>query len=408
MAGRVRMGGLREKKTFHKNSMAEATARPPRVTVRKTRRTILDVPRADTTQVNAVAERGPWLAVATSSTGGAWSIRACHTASAFGGPQTAAATGPNQSNKPHLTRLASGTVGSPTWIDISSDGVLIAALRNGGLRLFMLVSALPPVFGCNFYELSCHSFPSVCYAKFIAPAADEASVVLSITDATTHTVALYKSPLSNHGSVQPLMKAPPLDITDVQASEPGKVVVLSRRHQCMYLLVMGDENMFCMRTMLLSQFDGLRPGVPHCTPTRVAIGDQLVAVGYCCTTPGHGGVNGLVEAFSLTTGDMVARRSMRGSHPTAMRTQGPRIVVGGASVRGGNEAANPLYIFGVHDAFNYSVANLTPGESWSSAKLRITGISWAYTQRLVVGSAREGSEVVWETVQASLSNAGST
>jgi hypothetical protein len=348
------------------------------------------------------------LAVATTSTGGGWSIRASCSGLDSVADETLAA-GRESSKKPDFTTLASGTVGSPTWLDISSDGVLVAATRNGGMRMFMLVYSMPPVLRCNFYELSCQNFPSVCYVKFIAPASDDASLILSITDTTTHTVALYKRPLSlsKYSGVQTLMKAQLFDITDVQASEPGKVVVLSRRNQCMYLLVMDEEKMFCMRTMPLSQFDGLRPGVPACTPTAVTVGDQLVAVGYCCTgSQSESGVTGLVEAFSLTTGEMVARRSMRGSHPVAMKANGPRVAVGAASVVGGN-MANPLYIFGTHDSCNYSVANLMPSESWSSAKLSLNATSWAYTQRLPVGgSARGGVEIGWETVQASLSNAG--
>lgn len=392
--------------------MSEAMTRPPRVTVHKTRRTILEVPRTETTQVSAVVERGPWLAAATTSTGGGWSIRISYLdLGRLSRLDEMLAPGmePNKSTKPEFITIASGVVGSPVCLDISSDGVLVAAMRNGGVRMFMLVCSMPPVLRCNFYELSCQSFPSVCYAKFIAPAADDASLILSTTDTTTHTVALYKRPLSvsKYSAVQTLMKAPLFDITEVQASEPGKVVVLSRRNQCMYLLIMDEQNMFCMRTLPLSQFDGVRPGVPPCTPTALTVGDQLVAVGYCCTTSQAGSeVHGLVEAFSLTTGEMVARRSMRGSHPVAMQTNGPRIVVGAVSVvRGTSE--NPLYIFGVHDVCNYSVATLPAGESWSSARLSLNATSWAYTQRLPSsGSARGGSEIVWETVQASLSNAG--
>ena len=377
--------------------MADAAARPTRVTVHKTHRTILEAAWPKTVQVDAVAERGRWMAVATSSTEGEWSIRVCDLA------PTRPCQIADAVAEPHtFSTLAVGTVGSPAWVDISSDGVLVAALRNGGVRLFVLALHAQLGVACAY---PCLNFQSAFYAKFIAPAADEASVIVATTDTTTHTVALYKSPLSSRSSVQPLLKAPLSDITDVQASEPGRVVVLSRKNHCMYLLTMNEERLFCMRTLPLSQFEGRRAGVPACTPTTVAVGDQLVVVGYCCAEPGPYGVCGLVEAFSLETGGMVARRSMRASHPAAMRTHGPRIVVGGASTGGCGAGADTLYIFGVHDACNHAVANLATGESWSSARLHITARSWAYTQRLVGASVRDGASVVWETVHASLSDA---
>lgn len=389
--------------------MSESVARPPQVTVRKTRLTILEVARPKATQVEAVVERNSWIAVATFSAGGEWSIRAsylnCTTSTNEPSPDKVPAPDakPAKSIKPEFLTLATGAVGSPAWLDISSDGVLVAAMRNGGIRMFMLVCSMPPVLGCNFYEMSCQSFPSVYYAKFIAPASDEGPLVLSVVDTITHTVAIHKRPLSTGSSVQSLIKAPLFDITDVQAAEPGKVIVLSCKNKCIYLLLKDDDHMFRMRTMPLAQFDGLRPGLGVCNPTSVAIGNQLVAVGYCCTGQDSPGVNGLVEAFSLETGEMLARRSVRGSHPVALKTNGPRVLVGGASVEGSGQT-NPLYVFGVHDECNYSVATHMPSDAWCSAKISLGMTNWAYTQRVQTGdTAREGLEIVWETVQASLS-----
>jgi len=297
---------------------------------------------------------------------------------------------------------------SPTGLSISPDGVLAVSLGTGGVRLFSLAIPIGPR-PMVIQETEKLLLPGgvTHLAKWIKEATKLRALV---------TCASYpnKEVLSVHGRLtscdrrvsQELLQTPAGGITHVAAAVPGHIAVHETVGQVLHILkLQDDDSEFQHKKIALMSLEADRAKAAsaqcagkwkgHTITVSMAIGDDLVVVGLSPSLVG--GAPGVVEAFCLETGTMLARRLTPWSVPTALSTSGSRVLIATSlpaasfGVRLGElpasetEHASGIYAMTVHGPHNFTVAKGGPHHAfWPQGTLHLDERTWCYA-RTVMG-----------------------
>ena len=145
---------------------------------------------------------------------------------------------------------------------------------------------------------------------------------------------------------QEVFRAKSASIIALDAAEPGNIAFVMTRGQSilLHLLTLQPNNSFVQRSLDLCQPGLRRSDVPvDIIPISLAVGDEQVAVGYSPKNSRGRGVYeapGLVEVYCIDSGELVARRLLPESLPTALATCGTRLLIGASDANLAQEYKN--------------------------------------------------------------------
>lgn len=282
----------------------------------------------------------------------------------------------------------------PTSLAISDDKILAIALGSGGVRLYALSMPLSPLPTMATHLVHMPMQGTVTTSRWICPASMPHSLVLWSHSAAGDRIALMGNlPISLQ--IRELLKWPLNGIISMDASKSKWVVVLyngpTEMGWKLHMLQLRDDGIFYAKTLDLSALD--RPDCPPLkVPVSVAVGDELVVVGYKgAQDHDHSSTlqrlgSGMVEAFSLADGTMLTRRCLPRKSPTALSTSGARIMVGASAVPVGiGSEAGPSNLYAMIAARDetFTVCAGEPSHPyWHDGTVIIDKMCWCYIKSM--------------------------
>ena len=291
----------------------------------------------------------------------------------------------------------------PVSLSISADGVLAVGLGRGGVRLYALGIPIGPK------ALTVHELDNVqlsggttLFAKWINRA-NSLRALVTRTAYSSHERLMVHGHLAGSGGrvAHELLKTPAGAITHVATSVPGNIAIHENVGQILHVLMIQEEDQeFIHKTIQLMQLEKDRATTVNdqqgvnwngqTFTTSLAIGDELVAVGL---SPAQvGGPPGVVEAFCLETGAMVARRLTPGCIPTALCTSGSRVLLATSLTAASfgshlchetpdTENLSGIYAFTTNNPHNFTVSKGGSQHSyWPQGTLHMDERSWCYAR----------------------------
>jgi len=299
----------------------------------------------------------------------------------------------------HLQGDTIGVHGTPQSLSISPENVLAVAMGADGVRTWILSAPLGG-FGCA------HAMPWKHFSDIgVCTLARWISSVRSVRALVTRSLVLDTS-VDVRGNLdleRPTMHN--LFRTDnnmllaFDVAEPGNVAYIVKRNGTFMLdlLTLQRDNTFQKRTLDLCQVGLRRSDVPRdLAPISLAVGDEQVVIGFA---PMAGGPYrhqwlppGLVEAYSIETGELEVRRTLPHSLPTALATSGTRLLIAASDNFSPADDENSgrrgaIYALSTRGSANYTVCR---GDQWNRlwipGSLHMDRLSWSYARLMVMGA----------------------
>ena len=292
----------------------------------------------------------------------------------------------------HLSRDTIGSACSPQSLSISAEAVLAVSMGADGVRTYILSAPVYEQCGATFAPWLHFNQLGVCtFAKWINP--------LRHLRALVTQSALLETVVSVHGALdtprhvsQEIFRANSASVIALDVAEPGNIAFVTQRGQSilLHLLTLQPNGSFAQRSLDLCQAGLRRSDVPtEIVPISLAIGDEQVAVGYSPKNPHGRGVYeapGLVEVYCIESGELVARRLLPESLPTALATCGTRLLIGASDANLAQEYKNhghasAIYALTTKGSANYTVCSGDQyNRHWMPGCICMDKISWCYAR----------------------------
>lgn len=288
-----------------------------------------------------------------------------------------------------LSNLSPGVPPSAVAEDvaIADDATLAVALGWGGVRLFRLCPPLEPMTEISVEPLGkLASRGEAKVARWIAPRISDAQALVVWSSAASQDQLAVHGKLPERLEGTALLTAPSGGIHSMDACQPGNVVVVCSADWTMHVLQRAAEGeRFVARKLdLRSLGDPQRPRVDALC--CVAIGDGLLAAGFKTRAVG----NGMVEIFDVDTGAMVTRRLLQGREPTALATNGRRVLVGASvpadakGAKDAKDAKSSLFALVADEPYNVTVcADDGTHPYWPPHTVKLGQTSWCYARAVM-------------------------
>jgi len=292
----------------------------------------------------------------------------------------------------HLSRDTIGTACTPQSLSISAEAVLAVSMGADGVRTYILSAPVHREHGPVFAPWLHFNRIGVCtFAKWINPLRHPRALVTQS--------ALLETVVSVHGALdtprhvsQEIFRANSASIIALDVAEPGNIAfVMKRGHSILlHLLTLQPNGSFAQRSLDLCQAGLRRSDVPtEIVPISLAIGDEQVAIGYSPKNSHGRGVYeapGLVEVYCIESGELVARRLLPESLPTALATCGTRLLIGASDANLAQEYKNhghasAIYALTTKGSANYTVCRGDKyNRHWLPGCLHMDKLSWCFAR----------------------------
>jgi len=276
----------------------------------------------------------------------------------------------------------------PTDLSFSNDGILAVALGKEGIKLFTMVVPIGPV-NANVVETESMRWPDndVQRAVWIGGFFDaHAMVTLNNCIGTDIASIMVHGFGESRTDATVASENEPHQIRFFDACTPGHVAFVSapgpNSSNTLTLLIKTTE--IFNRTCIPIGKDSEK------SPSALAIGNKLAVVGYSYP-PGLVDGVGLVEVFKIGHRGLHTTRSIPQSVPTALCTNGDRVLVGASSGMpwGHNTSVSTVYCFSGKNPENFAVAK--GGEehpTWAPRSMCMGPYGWCVA-RTIVNDSRE-------------------
>ena len=294
-----------------------------------------------------------------------------------------------------MARDATGLAGAPQSLSISPEGVLAVAMGIQGMHTFALAAPVEQYQAARASAWHHLSNIGLCtFAKWIGAVNNKRALVTMTAEPLSEDLCVNVH--GNLGAANPiannLFRADAGTILSLDAAEPGHIAFIVKRDGGFFLnlLVLQEGGGFGQRSLNLSQTGLRRTDVPpNLIPVSLAVGDEEVVVGFSpvnvqtllplWTAPG------LVEGYSVISGELTLRRLLPDSLPTALATAGSRMLIGASSESAGWQSG--LYAMSSKGSGNYTVCR---GDEWNrfwlTGCIHIDKLSFSYACTTVSGS----------------------
>lgn len=287
----------------------------------------------------------------------------------------------------HMARDCIGLAGAPHTLSISPECVLAVGMGTEGVHTFALAAPVEQFQAARASRWHCLNNIGLCtFAKWIGAVNNIRALVTMTAEPLSKDLGVNVH--GNLGAANPiannLFRADAGTILSFDAAEPGHIAFVVKRDGGFFLnlLVLQEGGSFGQRSLNLSQ-PGLRGAdvPPNLIPVSLAVGDEEVVVGYSpvnvqtlrplWTAPG------LVEGYSVLSGELTLRRLLPDSLPTALATAGSRMLIGASSESAGWQSG--LYAMSSKGSGNYTVCRGTEwNRYWLPGSIHIDQLSFCY------------------------------
>jgi len=280
-----------------------------------------------------------------------------------------------------------------TDLSLSSDGVLAVAVGKDGIKLFKMVVPIGPA-NASVVEIESMRWPGtdVQRAVWIGEFSDTRAMATlnNCTDTDIASIALHGFGEARTDATV-VSENEPHQIRFFDACTPGHIAFVSapgpNLANTVTLLIKTAE--IFNRTCIPIGKDSEK------APSALAIGNKLVVVGYSYP-PGLADGVGLVEVFMIGHRGLHTTRSIPQSVPTALCTNGDRVLVGASAgiPWGHNTSVSTVYCFSGKNPENFAVAK--GGEehpTWAPRSMCMWSYGWCVARTIVNDSQERFSGI---------------
>lgn len=275
----------------------------------------------------------------------------------------------------------------PVDISFTTTSILSVALHNDGIHLFSMVAPVGPsnarIAPMDVVRLDGQYIQR---AVWIGNMSDMHAMV---TFGHSRSTAIGSIMIHSFGvDAQPASvlatENSPNQIRFFDGCTPGHVAFISIAGVTNQLTLLIREGVVFDRSCMAIGKDSEK------RPSALAIGNKLAVVGYSYP-PGLTDGVGLIEVFNICAKSVQTTRSIPQSVPTALCTNGARVLVGASTAVpwGHNTSVSTVYCFNSNKPENFAIAK--GGEehpTWFPRSMRMSSDGWCIA-RTIVGDSGE-------------------
>ena len=281
---------------------------------------------------------------------------------------------------------------------VSPDGHLAIALQDC-IHVFSLVPPLGPADAqiVPFKQIM-EPLGSISNIGWIAGVFERCSIALCLKGPKSDTVLVYGSLMGAIRYKNNVMQTPAGAIHLFSASEPGHVAVVHGQGN------ERDLHMLCYDSMS-NKFVQMNVELGKTTikrPAALAMGDKLTVVGYAY--PPDSVTVGLVEVYRMGERVVVTQRSIPASIPTALATNGSRVLVGVSRCPDAPRDAefeSTLYAFSVTASDNFAICKCgVEHDTWHPGSIALSSAALCYARNITSPETGDTYSIVEHAVVA--------
>lgn len=326
-------------------------------------------------RVKYMTHKNGWLAVLieATNTADAWHVATTYLPSGTGSELIKVVS--------HTSSDVSGE--SPHSLSISPEAVLAIAMGSDGVRMYVLS---PPAGQTSAKSQPWKTINDSChFAKWIGCVRDKTSLV-TVSRIENAVVNVYGHIHTPHRTMSLLFRIEKGVMQHFDASEPGFVCFITKNTitHTLHILTKREDDTFRHRHCDLNQPSLRRSNVPiDLTPISMAVGNLQVVIGFApfCKETRRRLWNppGLIEAYSIESGDLETRRLLPTSLPTSLASSDTRILIGTSDVSAGGTTNGAIYALTTKANYNYTVCcGDELNQSWAACTIHVDKLSWFF------------------------------